>query len=599
MSEPAPVTVIRNVVIPLRDGCATRADVYLPTGPAGPWPVVLERTPYGKENDALRTTAMRFAGHGFAVVIQDVRGRGASEGTWYKARNEGEDGFDTVKWISHQAWCDGRVGTIGLSYSTCTQASLACLQPPALAAQFLAQGVGTYYRAAARHGGALEQRQIVYLFRQAATSPEARANPAIREALNRALDNAKDWLLSYPLRRGASPLALLPSYEQYLMDLQTHGTFDEWWKTPGHSPILFLDRYPDIPLFYLAGWFDHHVQMQTHTYATLRKKNSSDLRLWIGPWLHGESALKNTSAGDVEFGPEAAIDYDALRLEWYKAVIAGEPSPLLSSPPVRIFVMGSGDGSRTKNGLILHGGFWMESDEWPPAEAEETRLFLRSGGLLSPELEASLESSTTYTYNPADPVPSIGGNFGPNDQFTPGGIFDQRGAVGKFLGCTNNLPLSTRSDVLVFETDPLEEDALVIGPVEVELYIGSDCPDTDFTAKLIDVYPPSEDHPEGLALNLCDDILRARYRDGFEREAFLQPGEVYKIKIELPPTANLFKKGHRIRLDISSSNFPRFDRNPNTGEPQGTHRTTRIARNTVHHSRNAASCLKIHVMRSP
>ncbi len=580
--------ILADQQIRLRDGIVTRADVFLPLEnetTAGRWPVVLERTPYDKRERGLVSTAAKFARAGYAVVLQDVRGRFASDGDWYKARDEAPDGFDTVEWIASQPWCDGRVSTIGLSYSTCTQASLACLGPKALHSQFLSQGIGTYYRAAARHGGALALRQVLYLIRQATSSREARAEPAIADELNRALEHPEDWLRAYPIRKGASPLRLVPSYEQYMVDLQTNGDFNEWWKTPGHSPMLYLDSYPDIPLYYLAGWFDHHALTQTETYATLANRNKQPLRLIIGPWLHGVVAVGATIAGDIDFGAAAAIDYDDLRLKWFDQVVKGEHTGILDGPPIRLFVMGSGDGHITHEGRIFHGGHWREESKWPVPGVEFCPFYLRGTGELSTNLPLPGEAEhTSYLYDPQDPVPSIGGNFGPNDKMTPGGMFDQRAHKGRFLGCKDNLPLSNRRDVLVFQTEPLDRDTTLIGPIAVELFVSSDCPDTDFTAKLIDVYPPGKSLPTGAALNLCDDIIRARYHDSFESPSFLEPGRVYKAKIELPPTANVFKKGHRIRIDISSSNFPRFDPNPNTGEPQGLQRNSSRARNTVHHS---------------
>jgi putative CocE/NonD family hydrolase len=249
---------------------------------------------------------------------------------------------------------------------------------------------------------------------------------------------------------------------------------------------------------------------------------------------------------------------------------------------VRIFVMGGGDGRKTYDGRLNHGGAWRDEAEWPLARTQYTAYYLHADGTLGPTPPAADDPPSGYSFDPRDPVPTIGGNISVGFELLPNGGYDQRGAP-MFYGCTDTLPLAARPDVLVFQTPPLEQNVEVTGPLAVKLWASSSAVDTDFTAKLIDVYPPNPDYPDGYALNLSDSIIRARYRKDRTRPEFLTPGDVAEFEIVLYPTSNLFARGHRIRLDISSSNFPRFDVNPNTGEPLGQHRRVEVAQQTIYH----------------
>lgn len=577
----------RNIMVPMRDGTRLATDLYLPahagTALPGPWPVILERTPYNKLNATIVGTAKFFARRGYAVVLQDVRGRYASEGEWYPFALEGEDGADTVDWIAGQPWCNGKVGTIGLSYSGSDQTALATLAPPALAAQFVSEGMSNYHTSAMRQGGAMELRFIIYAFQMATQSKEALADPILRRTLEQARADVRMWLYRLPLRPGTTPLARVPSYERWAIDVLTHADYDEYWRQHrGYVADEYYEEHKDVPVCFLSGWYDSYARAVTDNYVALSRRKRGPIHLIMGPWVHGVAPIGQTFAGDVDFGPDAALDYDDLRLRWFDRWLKGLDTGVDRDPPVRIFVMGGGSGRRNFEGRLDHGGRWREEQEWPLARAVPTPFYLRAGGILTEEPPQEESSATIYRFNPADPVPTIGGNISVGYEVMPNGGYDQRGAPW-VMGARDTLPLAARSDVLVFQTPPLEADMEVTGPLEVRLWASSSAVDTDFTAKLIDVYPPNPDYPEGYALNIADSIIRARYRNSREHGELLTPGEIYEFRIIPYPTSNVFKRGHRIRLDISSSNFPRFDVNPNTGEPLGANRRWQVADNTIYH----------------
>jgi len=330
----------------------------------------------------------------------------------------------------------------------------------------------------------------------------------------------------------------------------------------------------------------------------------------MAPWT--DRGQTRSSAGEAEFGPDAAIDFNALRLRWFDRWLKGIDNGVEREPPVRIFVMGGGDAHRTPEGRLFVGGRWRDESGWPLARAVATPYYLHSGGLLSPQMPGA-ESPTSYQFDPHNPVPTIGGNISshnapPGRQAIPSrpgdtanlmeqGAFDQRCRAAMW-NCPDERPLSARNDVLVFRTAPLAQDVEVTGRLIVRLWASSSAPDTDFTAKLIDVYPPNADFPAGVDLNIGDSIVRARFRGGVNNPpALLKPGEPCEFTIELYPSSILFKSGHRIRLDISSSNFPRFDVNPNTGEPLNDNRRTAIAINTVYHDAQRPSRIELPVVK--
>jgi hypothetical protein len=586
------VVVEPDVPVPMRDGVRLAADVYRPAAGdralAGPFPALLERTPYDKGRAWQRQSGRYFASRGYVVVMQDVRGRFASEGEWYfLGEFEGPDGFDTVGWMAAQPWCDGQVGTMGLSYGTATQQALAVLKPPALKAQFLLDGGYSYFHRTLRHGGACELGVVLpYAYRMALTSRELRGDPVLRRRFEQAFEGMEDWLRRLPLRPGLSPLALVPAVERWFFDLLCRSDYTEEWTHATVSPAEHVHDYKDVPVFHETSWYGHHAWATLARYNDLLARRESPQRLLVGPWLHGHEEFARPFAGEVDFGPGSILDnLNDLRLRWFDHWLKGLPTGILDEPPVRLFVMGGGGGRRNADSRLEHGGRWRAEREWPLLRTRWTTLHLHPGGGLEPAPPPAGAPPSTYDFDPADPVPTLGGPV--QNMALPrllqGGGFDQRGRPGLFWACRDALPLSARSDVLVFQTAPLTEDLEVTGPVTVRLFVSSSAVDTDFTAKLVDVYPPSADFPGGFALNLTDGIRRMRYRASYERADFLVPGAVYEIVLELDPVSNLFAAGHRLRVDVSSSNFPRFDVNPNTGEPLGRSRGRQVARNALHH----------------
>lgn len=599
---PDDVHVTRDVMVTMRDGVRLAIDIYRPAIAGepthAPLPVLLERTPYDKRgtNHGDRTRddpipkskpdlAVQFVRGGYVVAIQDCRGRYASEGVFEKYLGEGADGYDTIAWLAAQPWCDGRVATYGLSYGAHVQSAAACLAPPALAAMFLdSGGFSSAYHSGIRQGGAFELKQATWAYKHALLSPETQRDPARLAALE--AQDLKAWFKRMPWTEGHSPLSAAPEYEKYLLDQWRTGLFGPYWTQTGVYARGAYDTYADVPMVHMSSWYDPYSVTATENFLGLSGRKRSPVKLILGPWTHGQRSV--THAGDVDFGPEATLDgalakdYVALRLAWFDAWLKPDRHAKDPLPPVKLFVMGGGSGRKTPEGRLDHGGHWRDETAWPPRDARVTDFFLSAAGGLSTAPEVVDEAFLEYVHDPLNPVPTIGGAIASGAPVMEPGAFDQREGPHIF-GC---LPpyraLRDREDVLVFETPPLETDVEVIGPIRARLFVSSDGVDTDFTVKLIDVHPPSEDYPDGFAMNLTHGILRARYRERFDWEAWMTPGEVCFVEIEAFPTANRFLKGHRIRLDISSSNFPHFDVNPNTNEPEGYGFTPRRAKNRVY-----------------
>lgn len=595
------VVVLRDQMVTLRDGIRLATDVYLPAGwsPGDPpLPVVMERTPYDKgaasraeiEVDmakpmARADVAAYFVRHGYAVIYQDCRGRYRSEGAFTKYLSEGEDGFDTMAWVVRQPWCNGRVGTHGLSYGAHTQMALACLAPPGLACMVLdSGGFANAYHCGIRQGGAFELKQATWAYNRGQEAPEALADPLVAAALE--AEDLLAWFKAMPWREGVSPVRWVPEYESYLLDQWRSGTFDEKWQRLGIWAEGYYHQIPDIPIALMSSWYDAYVSSTLTNLAGLSGRGKHDPILVMGPWLHGNR--NTTFSGDASFGPQATIGLNVtpswldFRRRWFDCWLKGQDNGVDAEPRARIFVMGGGSGGKDKDGRVEQGGRWIESSSWPLPETSYRPFHLHPAGLLSEQPPAAGTAPLAYDFDPANPVPTIGGALTSGQPVFEGGAFDQRESP-RFYGCTRTgLPLTARADVLTFETAPLDEDMAVIGPIEVELWVSTDAPDTDFTAKLVDVHPPSRDWATGQALIITDGIFRCRYRHSWEKPALITPGELFKITIKPFATACLFKKGHRIRLDVSSSNFPKYDVNPNTGEPEGQGRMKRIAHNSVH-----------------
>lgn len=591
-----------GVMVPMRDGVRLATDVYLPSDAAGvipgPWPVILERTPYGRNRPSRSERSVAqpetaksraevaeiFVRRGYAVVYQDVRGRYDSEGVYQKYLDDAADGYDCCAWILEQPWCNGLIGTKGLSYAAHTQGALASAGAPGIAAMFLdSGGFSNSYQGGIRQGGAFELKQATWAYRNALVAPEVTSDPALLAAMEGV--DVHRWFREMPWSPGHSPVALAPDYEAYLFEQWTKGEFDDYWKQPGIYAEGFHDVWPDAPMVHMSSWFDPYPRTATDNYVGLKTKKRGPVRLILGPWTHGDRSL--TYAGDVDFGPAAtldgqlAADFWELRVRWFDHWLRGVDNGVDAEPAVHYFVMGGGSGRRNADGRMDHGGQWKTATDWPIPGAILTPYYLHRDGRLSTEAPSVEEDGLTYRYDPEAPVPSVGGTITSGAPIMVGGAFDQREREDFFGSEAPYRPLAERDDVLVFQTEPLREDVEVTGPLVVELWISSDCPDTDFTAKLIDVYPPNEDYPEGFAMNLTDGIIRCRYRDSWEDPVMMEPGRRYLVRIEAFPTSNVFKAGHRIRLDVSSSNYPHFDLNFNTGEPEGLATHARVATNTV------------------
>ena len=425
----------------------------------------------------------------------------------------------------------------------------------------------------------------------------------------------REFLSNTPWKRGEIALSHAPHLEETLFNYYTRGEYDEWWANENLDQTPYLDRHADIPVILTGGWWDPFAGGTADLFVDLTRRNSSPTHMVFGPWAHGTQRTDATHEGDVDFGSDAQwgmSKFNPIRRRWFDRWLKDDANGIEDDPPILLFVMGGSDGSKNEDGRLNHGGKWRPEQEWPLARTELTNFFLHSDGALATDPPATDDASITYTFDPDNPVPTLGGNvagFSVIDKPEEGGpVFEESPPPGQqadtilkhsyslvtpgpmhqreqpgLLACSEPYPLlSDRPDVITFQTDPLTKDVEITGPIEVKLHISSTAPDTDFTAKLLDIYPPNEDYPDGYHMNLCDSILRTRYRNSWTKPEMMSPGQIYPITIKLTPTSNLFQAGHRIRVDISSSNFPRFDINPNTGEPMGRHTHTQPAQNTIH-----------------
>jgi putative CocE/NonD family hydrolase len=572
------LAVDHNVPVPMRDGTTLYADVYHPSG-GGHYPVLLTRIPYGKHKPRYRSMYLdpiRAVNRGYAVVIQDVRGRHVSQGEFYPYRHEPQDGYDTVEWCAAQPWCDGNVGMFGISYHGATQWLAAGEQPPALKAIVPGVTADTYYDSWTYLGGAFQLFWISHwvagfvldnLGRHADDAPQAMA--ALRQ-----------WLRDPHAMARHLPLKDMPALRglaDYYYDWLEHPTYDAYWQAL--SP---RERFHNVavPALNIGGWFDGFLRGTVRCYAGMRQQGATEVarrqqHLLIGPWLHGP--MPPAYAGQGYFGAGAAadaIDLQGMHLTWFDHWLKGENNGVDAEPPVYIFVMGD--------------NVWRSAEAWPPPGVQTQTYFLRSegrantlqgNGRLSLDPPRPGEPPDRYLYNPVNPVPTLGGAH-------------LSGLPGVFeVGVQEQRPVAAREDVLVYTSEALERDTEVTGEVSLVLWAVTSAPDTDWTAMLVDV------HPDGRAYNVCDGILRASYRTSLQHTIPVQPGEAYQYRIDLGPTSMVFRQGHRLRLTVSSSNFPAYARNLNSGG--GHHETSEPcpALQTVLHDAEYPSCLLLPVAR--
>lgn len=550
-----------NVPVKMRDGVTLRADIYRPKTDEK-LPVLLTRTPYDKTRNWITPFAHVAAGRGYVVIMQDVRGRYESEGEWYPFKHEAEDGYDTIEWAGSLPYTNGKVGMFGGSYVGATQMLAAITHPPHLAGICPTVTASNYHENWTYQGGAFEQ-----WFNQSWTSGLAENTETRRwNGLQTAIDGVNTLpLKDYPVMK-ADVSGLAP----YYLDWLAHPNFDEYWKK-----WSIEDHYGQIqvPVFTVAAWYDIFMGGSLRNFMRLQTEGGSEaarkgqkLLVEIGGHAGGGRQI-----GAVDFGEKALLDSDQLMLRWYDHLLKGEANGAENDKPVKIFVMG-------KN-------IWRDEDNWPLARAQATKYFLHSHGAangISGDGSLSTtapvtEQRDTYTYDPADPTPTIGGPLCCGAPPPGNGPQDQR-------------PAEARNDVLVFTTPAFAQETEVTGPIGAELYVSSSAVDTDFTAKLVDVWP------NGFAQNLTDGILRMRYRNSSAKIELLNPGEIYKVSIDMWATSNVFLPGHKLRLEISSSDFPRFDRNMNTGEVQATATRMVKASNVVFHDKDHPSALILPVV---
>jgi putative CocE/NonD family hydrolase len=553
------VVVDLDVPVPMRDGVRLRANVYRP--PEGRWPVLLTRLPYGKDL-AVGMAALdpvQAARRGYVMIVQDTRGRLASEGEFRPFETEAEDGVDTIDWAAGLPYSDGQVGMYGLSYFGFTQWSAALQQPPALKAIVPFVTWCEPLNGLAFRGGAFELGTTAHWSLQMGFDMLARQHRGDLQRMGAAFASlAREIDELGPSGYASLPLAEFGPLRRQPMVPVLFDRVEHPMDPDALETIRIAGKHDrvQVPSFNIGGWFDIFLSDTIANFVCMRQQGRPS-KLLIGPWSHTNY---RSPVGELDFGfaSQASFinlqtDINRLQLRWFDHWLKGVDTGMLAEPPIRLFVMGA--------------NVWRDEHEWPLARAAATPFYLRSNGGLSQE-PPDAEQPDSYTYDPANPVPTYGGAVLMAPEF-PIGPVDQR-------------RIEARPDVLTYTTPPLEHDTEVTGPVTVELWACSSAPDTDFVARLVDVYP------DGRAFNLTDGIIRARYRNG-PMESLLEPGQPYAFNIDLWATSNIFKAGHRIRLQVTSSNFPRWDRNPNTGHPFGQDAELRTARQTILHDRQHPS----------
>ena len=552
-----PGRLLLDVKVPMRDGVSLSADVWLPHAGDGPWPALLLRTIYDNQEARYIRWARGFTAAGYAVVMQDCRGRGDSDGQWDPYMCELADGFDTHEWVGRQSWCDGQVGTFGLSYPGFTQSLPATLRSRYLKAIApIASQQDNYGHH--RIDGVIHLAVALTFLNMLGRSMQSESLKHLNQhALFRHL----------PLNTAMEPVT---NTHPYYRDVLEHEAYGEWW-----SRYSLRDRYGEVavPSMFVTGWYDSlsHENFKLFNGWTRHARTAEArerTKLIVGPWSHqvspwGRVSMEpNGAYQDREFGDDALWDIVEMHTRWYDQRLKGIDTGIDAEPPINLFVMGANT--------------WRFESEWPLARTQWTKFYLASdgeaaadGGRLNVEGTGTSGKSGTdgFTYDPGDPVPSWGAQY---QSFDLCGPRDRR-------------EIEKRRDVLVYDSEPLREDLEVTGPVSAVIYLATAGADTDVTAALVDV------EPDGKAIILCEGICRGRYRDGTDQPMLMEPGEIYELHVDMWDTSNLFKAGHCIRLEVSSSNFPRYDRNLNTGNSTTSDAEIKIAKQTVYHDSDRPS----------
>ncbi len=538
----------------MADGTILRADVYRPKA-SGQYPVLVERVAYALE-DRCRYFGEYYASRGYVVVGQNVRGRFFSGGVFAPFRDDGwgerRDGYDTILWAGTQPWSNGAVGMLDGSYSAATQYLLAPTRPAFLKALFAREGLSNIYRDFVFRGGAYQLRQhrewtienVLAVFQALPPSPE---HERIQARLQQALEEMNRWYRHLPLH-SCPPLEGLAPW--YFEDLRHPEDGPYWWSV--NLERMFHEV--ETPILHLGGWFDLFLDstlrcfqgIQTHGKTESCRENQ---RLILGPWIHGPEQIGQSAVGELDFGPEAAFDLFTYRLQWYDYWLKGMENGILESAPVHVFLMGANR--------------WLDAQTWPLPEITYQPIYLRQGtgrteaslnnGGLAFERPSEKQPAESFLYDPTSPVESLLSRplLGPRDH------------------------RRVEGDMLTYTSQPLEQDLTVVGPVRAILYAASSAPDTDWVVRLCDVWP------DGRSMSLCDGILRARYRDSLTQPTLLHPGQVYRFEIDLQATAQVFQAGHQLRVEVTSSDFPRYDRNLNTGDVFGRGSHGQVANNII------------------
>ncbi|MGH9672524.1 MAG: CocE/NonD family hydrolase [Bryobacteraceae bacterium] len=561
------IRIERHLAVPMRDGVLLYGDLYRPKREAR-FPVLVVRTPYGVQRDGVHQNMIAFAQRGYALLVQDVRGRYESDGKWEPFRSEAMDGFDTIEWAARQPWSNGKVGTQGGSYLGHVQWRAGTQSPPSLVTMFPAVASTNIYGNWLGHGGAF---RLSFNFGWGVVRmPNRIMLPQYWHSENYSPPELKYDEVLWHLPLSEMDLRASGSAVQHYRDWLKHQSYDQYW-----SSISDEEQFEKVkvPVHTSGGWFDIFLSGTINGFTGMRRmggaeKARRESKMIIGAWGHGPSQ----KFGDVDFGPGANRNMIERQLRWYDHYLKGEDNGIDREPPIEIFYMGVNK--------------WQHAQEWPLAGTRLTPYYLGGENANSVRGDGALaatapprEGANQYSYDPNNPVPTLGGN---NCCGTPtqAGPKDQR-------------PIESRHDVLVYTSEVLRAPLAIAGPVKMKLFASTDGRDTDWMVKLVDVYP------NGFAMNIAEGILRARFRNRLDRMELLAPNQPYEFEIDMAGTANVFRAGHRIRVDITSSNFPQFDRNPNTGDDLGSSSRVRTARQTVYHGGSRGSHIVLPVVPSP